>query len=407
MDSSLYDIRRDYRIPSFMVGERPRFIFENTMTLVPSVAVSLYEQYLSYKKGSYNSVNDDLDKIAYLYTWANRENIDIEELLLNGYAPQPIQVRAFAYWLSQIDNISLSTYNRVLDVSAAIFVWFIMHYGEFEGRGNKHQLDREKVASSTQALFRNHKKPDRKKRIAEDMSEEDIATIENYLKPENRAAGVDEATAKRDYLMWRLAIEFGFRASEILALRLCDCPHGKQQFIKIVRIEERGKDYHDPRGPRMPRPKTLSRDLGFLIENSPIPELISDYVSEYRSIVVLRNGKITKQPVLKHEFLAISHMRKSGAPLSESGMQRVAQRISEKTGVTFHWHLARHAFFNRAYLSIVNHPELKDKLLDLVYWGGWSDEKSLQLYVNRARRHRATTALVFWQTGTNTWDALK
>lgn len=406
MNSNLFDKNKDFRLVAFMLDDKPRFIFENAETLEPSIAVSLYEQYLNLKKGSYNSVQDDLDKVLYLFTWANRENIDIEELLLNGYSFSPAQVRAFAYWLTKFSNLADSTYNRVLDVSSAIFVWFIRHYGEFEGDGNKHQIDREKVATSVQALFRNHKKVSRKKTYAEDMSEEDIAKIENFLKPENRT-DADKASALRDYLMWRLAIEFGFRAAEIMALRLSDCPHGRQQHIKIVRIEERGKDYSDPRGINMPRPKTLSRDLGFLIENSPIPRLISDYTSEYRYKEINKNGRITKQPIMEHEFLAISHRRKSGSPLSESGMQRVAQNISEKTGVPFHWHLARHAFFNRAYLSIVEHPDLKERLLDLVYWGGWSDEKSLQLYVNRARRHRAVTALVFWQNGANKWDALK
>jgi integrase len=380
--------------------------------MVPSISVSLYEQHLSLTKGSHNSVKYDLDMLAHLFTWALRENIDIEEMLLKGLAPTPVQVRKFTHWLSKRRSadsersFGIGTFNRILDVSAAIFAWFIQQYGEFEGLGNRHTLDREQVVAAVEKLFRSHKLTERKKRYAGDLSEEEIETIEQYLKPANRQH-VDKAVAVRDYLIWRLAIEFGFREGEILALRLCDCPHGRQHFIKIVRVEERGKDYLDPRGAYAPRPKTLSRDLGFVLEDTRIPGLIDDYVNAHRCKLVRRNSKVTRQPILDHDFLIINHLRHSGKPLSVSTMQKVAQTIARETGVNFHWHLARHAFFNRTYAAIAEHSELKDRMQDLVYWGGWADENSLQLYVNRARRERATTTLAFWQTGMNRWSALQ
>ena len=405
---------RDFRVSPFLVEGKPRYIFQNAETLEPSIAVSLYETWLSGKKGSFNSVLSDLNMLIYLFTWALREGVDIEKLLLNGLAPQPAEVRMFGFWLSRrrtdsndsTGSMSIGTFNRILDISAAIFAWFIRQYGEFEGVGNRQSVDREQVVSSVEKLFRSHKLRERKKAFAGDLSEEEIATIEQYLRPPNRQ-GVDKAIAVRDYLLWRLAIEFGFRTGEILALRLSDCPHARQHCVKIVRVEERGPDYHDPRGVYAPRPKTLSRDLGFILDHTPIPRLIGDYISEHRCKLETRNGRVMKQFVLSHQFLIIGHIRGSGEPLTSSGMRKIAATISRETGVAFHWHLARHAFFNRTYAAVLNHPESKAKMLDLVYFGGWQSEESLQLYVNRARRERATTALAFWQTGRNQWDALK
>ncbi len=407
------DLRRTYRISSFLVDERTRFIVQHKETFEPSISMSVYEQYLSLKRGSHNSVKDILDKLTYFFTWADDAKVDIETMLLNGLAPTPQQVRTFVYWLGervsyegrQANRIAPTTFNRIIEACSAMFTWFIMQYSVFNGAGNQHQVNREKVVESVKGLFKKNRKKVRQSKFADDLSEEEIATIEAYLKPSNRT-DVDKDTAMRDYLVWRLAIEFGLRIGEILALRLKDCPYGKKNDISIVRIEERGRDYVDPRGANRPQPKTLSRDLGFLFANSPLPRLISDYISDNRCQYVIRAGKKKTLPITDHTFLIVNHWRKDGRPLSGSGMQRIAEKISRNTGIKFHWHIARHAFFNRTYQAVASNPDYKDGMMDLVYWGGWADEKSLQLYVNRARRERATKVLMFWQKGL-TWDALK
>jgi hypothetical protein len=88
---------------------------------------------------------------------------------------------------------------------------------------------------------------------------------------------------------------------------------------------------------------------------------------------------------------------------------KIAQSIKKATGVDFHWHLARHAFFNRAYSAVVDveNPTVKDaRVADLVVWGGWEDPESLGIYSRRARRERAKTPLHLWQQGNNEWKAL-
>ncbi|MDA8428096.1 MAG: site-specific integrase [Geobacteraceae bacterium] len=415
MEELVFGEKKAYRVAAFLDGDgRTRYIVQRNDTFEPSVALSLYEQYLAHKSGSSKSTKDVLEKLVHFFTWADIEGVDVEGMLLRGETPTAVQVRSFVYWLGkritnsgrEKDKMGLSTYNKVLMYCGAMFGWFVMHYGVFNETNNMENLDRQKLRDFVKGMFGVNKKKDKQKRFADDLSEEEIGIIEAYLKPGNRK-DVNKATAHRDYLMWRLAIEFGFREGEILALRLEDCPHGRQQHISIVRVEERGKNYHDPRGTNSPRPKTLSRQLGFILKDSPIPRLLSDYMSEHRCRVVTFLGKTKVQPVLDHNFLIINHQRKDGRPLSAAGMQRIAEKISQNTGVTFRWHIARHAFFNRMYAGIASSPDYKDRLLDLVEFGGWSDEKSLQLYINRARRIRATNALIFWQSGGVTWNALR
>lgn len=237
------------------------------------------------------------------------------------------------------------------------------------------------------------------------MLDEEIAAIEQFLKPNNRSSAVGERIAYRDYLMWRMAIELGLRKGEILAMRTSDCPTRNAPYFKIVRIEERGSDYTDPR-PNPPRPKTLSRDLGLLFDSTVFPKLVSDYVSAYRYKIVVINGKKQKQFLLQHKFLIVAH---NGEPLSLRAADDVAKAIKRGTGVDFNWHLARHSFFNRAYAAVAGAEDADARtaqIADIVHWGGWESSKSLEVYSRRARAERARHALMIWREGGNQWNAL-
>lgn len=403
-----------YQVSPFMVDGKPRFIVQRRGTLEPSKSLSVYEQYLTHKTDSHNSVKSTLRQVMYLFTWAISAGIGIEELVLKGEFLTAVQIRQFAYWLKSRGTVkkdgiipfSISGHNSVLMHSAKMICWFADHYGI--GVSQLHsEIDRKIISHAQKKLFSNVKTKDRKVKCAPDLTEEEIFAIDQYLRPENRK-DVSPEVAARDYLFWRLTIEFGLREGEIRALRLCDCPHKGQDYIKIVRIEERGHKYRDPRGANAPRPKTLSRDLGFLFK-SQIPNLISDYTSKHRFKLVERAGKKHKQFLPGHDFLIVNHHRSPGAPLSRSGIQTMADQISENTGIPFHWHLSRHAFFNRTYEAVVALQDKEDrkvKLMDLVYWGGWSNPESLQLYINRARQTRGQKALMIWQKGENKWAAL-
>jgi len=411
------------RISRIMIENKVRFIVQDGETLQIMIALSIYEAYLRKKWTSHNSVYGALQKLSYIFVWANKYNIDVDSTLLSGEMLQPKHVNTFGAWLCQIGKsegklpLQPATINAILTRTSLAFRWFADQYVTLNCRASEREIYLKNYKDSITERFADQKLKERNNPIADDLTEEEILKIEQFLKPENRLKNnsrLSAAQALRDYLIWRLIIEFGLREGEILSLLLEHCPHNHKNYIQIVRIEERDSNYVDPRKSYSPRPKTLSRELGFILKNSPIPKLINDYITKHRRRKVIQHGKKVFKPIIDiPAFLILSHHHDKGDPLSISSLQDIAAEIRKGSGVEkFHWHIGRHAFFNRAYDSVIDLKEkdgelYKDRLRDLVYWGGWESELSLQIYINRARRHRAKTALSLYQIGGNEWEALK
>jgi len=354
--------------------------------------------------------------VRYLYSYSDEVRLDIDRVLLSGDSVPTEHIRGFAYWLSngmgkagkQTKPISDSYYNDILLGCKQTSHWFIKQFSKLDAPSTleRKMLAHDAIAADEADWAAAMKKVVGKSTVP-DMTEEEISSLERFFNPDNqKGERRSEAVALRNYIIWRLAIEMGLRRGEILALRLKDCPSKYESYIKVARIEERGIDYTDPRGTKAPRPKTLSRDLGFVLVNSPIPALINKYITRYRMIDEVKHGRKTgKKKMPTHDFLFISH--KDGAPLSYDTLEQISKNAKAGSGVPdFHWHLARHAFFNRAYLAAAEDEQSATRIKDLVYYGGWSDESSLDIYSRRARRDRARQALIFWQTDQASWDAL-
>lgn len=383
-------------------------------TYLPKPAASLYEAHLALKTDSHNTRARELVTFASLYAWAEFAAIDLDLMLLTGKGFTPPQIRAFSAWLrrphAQANGVipigKRQSINAVFRSASVICRWFIKQFSSIpSGNQARRAIEVEMLLSAQKSAWKEVLIKVRKHAAAPDMTDQEIAAIEHFLRPENRSRAVGESIALRDYLMWRMAIEFGMRKSEILAMRLRDCPTRAAPYFKVVRIEERGDSYVDPRR-NPPRPKTLSRDLGLLLDHTAFPRLVADYVSTCRYTMVEVNGRRQKKFLLSHDFLIITE---GGEPLSQAAATDVANAIREGTGVNFTWHLARHAFFNRAYegVSAAESKEAREaRIEDLVYWGGWENPRSLEIYTKRARAQRAREALMVWQKGGNRWTAL-
>lgn len=395
-------------------GAGVRHVLSERETHLPRPAASLYEAHLALKTDSHNTRVKELASFASLYAWAVAANIDLDRELLTGQGLTAPQVRAFASWLrkpiAQANGViplgKRRSVNAVFRAASVICRWFIKQFASPpSGNQARRAIEIEMLLAAQKSAWKDVLIKVRNRSAAPDMTDKEVAAIEQFLRPENRSKAVGESIAWRDYLMWRMAIEFGMRKSEILAMRLSDCPTRAAPYFKIVRIEERGDRYIDPRS-NPPRPKTLSRDLGLLFDHTVFPKLVADYVSAYRYTMVKVNGRRRKKFLLPHDFLIIAE---SGEPLSQAAAADVATAIKKGAGVDFHWHLARHAFFNRAYegvTSAASKEERQAKIEDLVYWGGWESSRSLEVYTKRARAQRARQALMVWQQGGNQWTAL-
>jgi integrase len=402
-----------FKVSSIVKDKKARHIVQDKENYKVSIVLGIYEVYLSYKNTSPETVKTELRKLCYLWTFAKLRNIPLEQRLSQGNPLSTADIRAFSFWLSELTfvrngtrkHLDVKTYNAILTSCSNMMVWFASQYLKIEGDVSNRYLTLAQIESKIQSDFKHQKKKDKKSLQAPDLTEEEIQKIENYLKPENNNAPSD--IALRNYIMWRLVIEFGLRISEILALRLEDCPNRKQNYIKIVRIEERGQEYYDPRTPYEPRPKTLSRDLGFIFSDSPLKKFLNEYITKHRFKTVEKFGQKKRVPIIINpNFLILNHKTRSGSPLSRAAAQDIAKDIKKNTGVDFNWHLGRHAFFNRAYAAIANSKDYGARRMDLVYWGGWADQNSLEIYTNRAKKQQAQKALTFWQND-NSWEALE
>lgn len=127
-----------------------------------------------------------------------------------------------------------------------------------------------------------------------------------------------------------------------------------------------------------------------MLDHTVFPRLVTDYVSTYRYRSVEINGRRQKKFLLSHDFLIVSE---SGAPLSLRSADDVAKAISQGAGVDFNWHLARHAFFNRAYAAVAgaDTKEAREaQINDIVFWGaGRTRRASRSTRGERGRRERA------------------
>lgn len=283
--------------------------------------------------------------------------------------------------------------------------WFITQYLDVRDSNVARAIAVEQTIKNSRRAWKRNFKRQVKVESAPDIPEDDLSAIETFLRGAASGSNPDPMWV-RAYLIWRLAIEFGFRIGEILALRLEDCPSRTSSAFRIVRIEER-IGHSDPRGVYAPRPKTLSRDLAPILRNSAFPRLVVDYQSDHRMRSVrTSSGRSVKRPVSSHPFLLVNN---KGEPLPTRTAGNLAQSISREVGVPFHWHLARHAFFNRAYSAVAKIADQGTRqvhMKDLVHWGGWMDESSLDIYSQRARKERALTGLAIWNGAANIWQAL-
>lgn len=376
-------------------------------------AASLYEAHLILKTDSHNTRYREMTHLASLYTWAQGAHLDLDDALLLGHGLTPAEVRSFSAWLRRsvacgngtIAQRQRRSLNIQLTTCGAICAWFIGEFASVDVSTTRRVLEVERLIAAQKRSWKEAHIKVRSDAAAPDMTEAEIAAVERFLRPAARAGTVGVAVATRDYLMWRMAIELGLRKSEILAMRTIDCPTRAAPYFKIVRIEERGEDYVDPRG-NPPRPKTLSRDLGFIVDTTVFPKLVAEYVTTHRFKLIEHHGRKVKQFLLPHPFLIVA---RNGEPLSIRAADDIAKAISIGTGIQFHWHLARHAFFNRAYAAVAEVRDRKEysvRLADLVHWGGWSSDKSLDIYTKRARADRARHALRLWQSEGSRWIAL-
>lgn len=379
---------------------------------MPSMLGCIYAAHLCRTGKKTATIKSDLQSAIALLTWSDEAEQDLPLQLAQCKPLELYQIRKLTTWLQSRSQISdrsaspaqASTYNATVGGIRRFIDFMLLECGSHSNESTIAALDLSKRRWKRFATIKVGVDD-----YADDLEDEQIAAIEGYLAANLSSGSSDESrTAMRDYMMWRLAIEYGIRICEMLALRIEDLPSRGANYLKIVRTEHRPK-YSDPRGSNAPSVKTAGRELGYYFSNTRFPLLFNQYLLDHRwAWATKKSGLRFKRTHFGHDFLLTS--TKDGAPLSLQGAQTRANHISLNSGINFNWHACRHSFFNRAYAAmeaIADRDERARRRKALVYWGGWTAETSLDIYTRTARRNKARTAAFALSSGIQpTWSSL-
>lgn len=191
----------------------------------------------------------------------------------------------------------------------------------------------------------------------------------------------------RNYLMFQVMDNTGFRASEILGLHIEDIDF---QHLSI-RVERRHDLKYDPRS-RQPVQKTLGRTIEL---NSVLMEKLRKYIFYVRSKVPGAN---------KHPFIFVTHKKGEyqGRPISDSTFRNRILKPATLSIPELFQEIKRHGFRHNYNYRICKRIESHNSWVEaspeqaksegkkkisskeaaqiLMYLCGWSSEKSAQIY---------------------------
>lgn len=362
----------------------------------PDVVGSLYAAHLGMSGRARNTALHELNQVMKILTWSRQHEPEILVRVAAGQVPSLPETRNLCAWMRFRSGIALGratpsqakTYNASLTSIRRFLEWLIVE----SSHGNAPVMS---AALSASALTWSQIQPMSAGalNVAPDLTDSEIKKIEDFLyyRMHNFSASSKNVPC-RDYLMWRMCIEYGIRLGELLCITLQHLPTKELPVLTIERLNHR-TNFHDPRT-SPPSVKTLGRTLGQFFKRSAFPELFSLYLNEHRWIWAKRKGgQRYQKTALPHELLIISTT--TGMPLSIQGAESRALFISESTGVKFNWHMCRHAFFNRADadLSIIeNDHDRRTRKAGIIYIGGWSAEASYGIYTRASQRKKSRHA---------------
>jgi len=421
-----------YRIQKVrLLDDEPQWLFLNKSNNSPSPVISLYyPNSIEAKNNGHDSQERVLRSLFYLFTWADKVYKPVDELILSNKVFDEIDLNKFSHWLRQrgtkvkdvidgetyIKRIDGGYFEQVISDIYEFLVWSVgfLYLPPGYKRNSAELLEQQAVVKDMTKEWAKKAKKLVPKDVKDvnDLTDDEIIKIDFALHPANRN-DAGRAIVIRDYLIWRIAIEFGVRKGEILCLEVDDLPEGSNSFLNIRRIEDRGDDYIDERS-NPPKVKTLSRILDQLFPDAPYSSDGTLKCPHTDSVLKYSHVKhwVTEylgwhRPIdAKHKFVFVRHDSNTATPLAS--LQQLCDKIKELPGLGgFHFHLTRHSFFNRLFATKIDSEYWDRDKADIQYYGGWSSDKSIEVYTSRARKTKARKYHTRYQIQESSWKKVK
>lgn len=394
------EVKLTFIVVKFKFGSASRCMLVKAEGGSSVISACLYEAAYALSGSRYKgTIQTVLHHVAYLFTWAEQNFHSLEFNLLSGLGLGFRNIKRFSAWLDDVvkPNVEGEQLNRyptkILQSCKMFVIWFVENYTPIAASELELNFRYEDLIRSHKKCWERVMAGARPDPVAPDISDELMQAIETNLVSMKEA---NTSVGARNYLMYRLVKSFGLRIGEALALRLCDINlNCENPYIEIVRIDERGRDYTDPRSPYQPKVKTLSRILYFDKSDPGLSALIDEYITLFRVRLVEVKGRTIYTNFVGHDFLFVEHGRETMAqPLSCSSATKIALSISRVVASPFHWHVLRHSTFNRLYEAAFQLPSNSTEIDHIVYIGGWSSPRSLRIYARKAIRDSALTKVM-------------
>jgi len=423
----LYELNRAH--PS--VGE-PQWVFVKSSNHCPDPVISIfYHNYLVPRVSGHRSQETYLRDLLYFVTWCEeKKNKPASEVILQSNIFTRTDLNNFSNWMrtrgsktKTRDGVDLEkhpykqiggkTYSRVIDRTKEFLNWAVNFFLNPDNlaKDSLHLLEQKTLVKNSISEWAKEKRnavPYRNNKII-DLTDDEIIAIDKVLHPSRRKEK-DHAVVVRDYLLWRIAIEFGVRGGEILALEINDMPEGQQEYLEIRRVEDRGADYKDPRT-NPPRPKTLSRVLPMLLPNAEYNPANGEVKGDYEETILSCSHVVYWWTVYSahyrpfntpHDFVFCEHADDEYKPLAS--LTCLVDYVRDKTGIkNFRAHICRHSLFTRLMLTKINSDNWERDLLDIKYYGGWKNDKSIMAYTKRAQEDLALGVVTRFQSNNARW----
>lgn len=355
------------RISLFQNGERlPVLLYEETWQPVVLPLRYIVDERRDTKQAG--TIEREIRVIKWLYEWADRREINLEEFLRAGKTFRPGEITGFCRYLRSLRNgkvigsiggsvensvsvLSPQTFNSYINVAQAFLSWAAR---EFIPRSTPEREVRMSVTEAKDKIQRAFLTNRMGGRNAQKMglTPEEVSQLRRVIKPGSADNPFKPSYQFRNQLIVELFLNTGIRRGELLKLKINHLPQGAKQTLTVMRFPD---DISDPRRYE-PQVKTLGREI-------PIPKSLAKDLWQY-----VQNHRVKG----KHQFLFTSH--RGGVPLNLFAVNAIFAFLVEKCFPQLkgklHPHVLRHTF--------------NDSLVREGKEMGWSDQQieKTQKYLN-------------------------
>ncbi len=362
-----------------------------------------------------SALTNDLRAIAILYNWAEAEEDvgDFEDFLTSGQVLSKDQLLTFIPHIQMRRYYDVELLEAMPDLRARpplvcdqTFNTRLLAVREFlewavepTNNGGHAIFDERELREKT--LMIRHELGKETLPVGESPRREPLTVDEVLLI--RRAIAPDEfgnfppnvftkETRYRNWIMFETSLNLGTRKGEMLTLKISHLPaNTDEKFFLVPRQQDTPKD---PRKRCRPRGKTNERQVPLMN-----PNLLRSILGYRDAIPPLgRNDPRNTTPYL--------FVTKDGQPISISAADHVIKQVGKYAArlldhdktldddtreqrkeslLRLTWHRLRHTWAEQAALSLYSRHEALAWPI-LMEWGGWNSEKSMERYIENARR---------------------